>query len=552
VENLPAILTNDLVPAEEIWPEWLRIKQLPGMNDPRVRTLGKKTMSRFTKTNHEEIAAIAYILPPNQRFNLEDTEARPHTTQEVKKVIDYIIENGEFLGIPNVESPPLPGYKTSVRQYTLHGIRFQVVMDSLDDQVIGIYVYAWPEKDSLDTSYKDDGDDNETRTIDNQPPPRRIRENDMKKNLMKDTTMKKYNLNEYSEQAFLKRLVFEFALALARYDRELLSEAKSKYQTRRGEVGTNASLTRQIGKAPGGRKLIRLLHKNHRLSDVAVYEEHDMNERVLWQLFKNHPDNFQIVVGKTGVAGIKPFEDDIKRGEANAKSKGRDYDPAYDNKLRYQIVAFKGQDQVDPELLRIPVEPGEEPEERDIDPTVMKARGGIPGRPDPRNTNIFDSLREQIGELTKIIITRGAVEREKISQREKIKKGENFNPNTDYIAELTKKIKPIAVKLLTNLNSEIYQDVIRISDTKLKIKLLQAQDRVNDTLDKIKQDDLRGPSIEFSSIIKSAISKITHQPYNLDKWNRWAYDLLSNQVGRTAMIGELLETIRTTLRTGRG
>jgi hypothetical protein len=528
VENLPAILTNDLVPAEEIWPEWLRIKQLPGMNDPRVRTLGKKTMSRFTKTNHEEIAAIAYILPPNQEFDLEDTEARPHTTQEVKKVIDYIIENGEFLGIPNVESPPLPGYKTSVRQYTLHGIRFQVVMDSLGDQVIGMYVYAWPEKDSQDTSYKDNGDDNETRTIDNQPPPRRIRENDMKKNLMKDTTMKKYNFNEYAQEAFVRRTVYEFCLSELRENRQTLSEVRGIEARLRRSEGTKGSLTKILkdtltpktdffrvpmkkGGTPQEKKVgdifIGKIHKLNKLSDSAVYQPppaRSNGKDIAWMQFKGDPDNFLIVVGSKGMAAIRPTKKEGKKD------------------IKYQIILANKDGLVgEREMRDLQAQAGEEEES---DPTMFKARGGLPSRVDSRNlNNLFDLCSEKIGKIKQedIFFTQkaieyiaqnqgtvlspretGTIERKKIADRETgrkvafkkdptdpnkvIKKDLVFNKENynKYMETLVKKFwkKDLINKFLFGFKSDIERQIENTRDARAQVKLANAKIFIEENL----------------------------------------------------------------------
>lgn len=179
------------------------------------------------------------------------------------------------------------------------------------------------------------------------------------------------------------------------------------------QVLNESTLSRMIGKDPGGQALVRWLHAKHRLSNVANYEQHPFDQRMMWTEFKNHPDNFLILVGSSGVAGIKPYKDDIDRGYKRAAKSGKTYNPSRDTSLRYQIVAFRGDQQVDPELLRDP-----EDVERDKDPTVMRARGGMIYRYDARNpNNIFDRIRENIGSIRYIYVASSAVEREKMQKR---------------------------------------------------------------------------------------------------------------------------------------
>lgn len=592
-ENLPSILSYDLVPEDEIWPEWHAIENLPGYLSNVIRSVGRKTMGNYTRTPLEKIATIAYLLPPGEEFDPNDSTPRPNTPAEIKRVTEYLRDNATKLGTETAKHPPLPDYEAQVTQYSMNGIRFKMVVDTIRGQRVGMYIYAWPEKDSvrnvddeqgrlenpsssgtkrirefketnnfknLDLSKKIEFIENsssvsELDEILNYPTLPKVlisiinnRIKDLETKNLKESNMKKrsYSLNEFAAPAATLKLKLHQQIQEMRVDPVVLAEVHAALARELKQKKLNRSLSRLIGTEPSGKKLIRLLHKKHRLSDTAVYVDHDMNERMMWKLFKNHPDNFQIIIGTDGVAAIKPFEDDIKRGMLR---KGDDYNPATDTTLRYQIVAFRGEKLVDPELLRMPVEPGDEPEERDVDPTVMRARGGIPSKRDVRASNIFDLLKEQIGQLTRIAITKGAVEREKISQRAHIKKGHGFDPRIDYVDDLAIKINPIVIKLLTNLNSEIYTDRRSMNlEPEDEVKLVQAQARIKDLLNKIKQDQVSGRSTALYQTVTSAIDRVTNTRFNPEKRNQWAYDLLHSQEGRTAKIGEFLEVIRQGLR----
>lgn len=188
-----------------------------------------------------------------------------------------------------------------------------------------------------------------------------------------------------------------------------LAESYKSYKISEGQsLIAESTLSKLIGDAPSGQYLVRWMHARHRLSNVADWVTQPFNERVMWKLFKNYPDNFMIISGSRGIAGIKPNEADLKRGEERArndpKKKGM-YDPSTDTSIRYQIVAFRDGEQIDPNLIRSP-----EDVERDVDPTVMKARGGLIGKKDTRNEfNIFDSLADQIGKLQAIYISRSRI-----------------------------------------------------------------------------------------------------------------------------------------------
>lgn len=165
-----------------------------------------------------------------------------------------------------------------------------------------------------------------------------------------------------------------------------------------------SSLSKLIGDSPGGQNLVRFLHRKNLLSNTADFVAHPFDARFLWTSFKDHPDKFVILLGTEGIAGVKPNESDIRRGIAKAESLGMEYDPSRDNTINYQIVAFKKDERIDPELLK---------------PAEFSRRGGMINKKDVRNpNNMFDLMSAQIGRLNAIYTATDAVERSKIATRD--------------------------------------------------------------------------------------------------------------------------------------
>lgn len=392
-QNLPSVLSQAVLAAGQQQPEWHTINNLPGYMRRAIRGMGRQIFSMMTRTPHENIMTIANV----------DGQG-PNTSDEIRAVAGWLRANGQDLGPVEVNhGRAIPGYESQAHDFSAMGIRFHVVQDPM-----GQYIYAWPEQDS--------------RTNNNQ-----ARLGASQQRLINRESITMDNKQTLAEE-------------LALYKTEKLMESQWTQQLLE-EILSESSLSRMIGETPGGQLLVRWMHRKHLLSNDASYMDHPFSERMMWTEFKNHPDNFLIVTGTNGVAGIKPNEADIQRGYERARKMNTSYNPARDNTLRYQIVAFRKDGQVDPALLRDPREV-----ERDADPTVMRARGGMPSKADVRNpNNIFDRLAEQIGRLQAIYITRGSVEREKIAGR----KPPESQP-ADLQAELStiaKRIRPVLKKL---------------------------------------------------------------------------------------------------------
>ena len=365
--DVPAVLNNQLRAAGDQMPEWHTINNLPGYMQRAIRGMGRQMFSMMTSTPLEQIMTIANV----------DGQG-PNTDAEMRAVANYLMRNGEDLGPVEVShGPAIPGYNPEVREFSAMGLRFHVVRDPM-----GQYIYAYPEQDARTPRAQD-------RLPARGNTPRLNRESRMINNIKTPVAE--------SVQKYLSESL-EIHKSRALLENELLSELAE-------HLLNESTLSKLIGAVPGGQHLVRWMHGRHLLSNTAEYQSQPFSERVMWTEFKNHPDQFMIISASGGVAGIKPNEADIKRGEANAAKKGTVYNPARDNTLRYQIVAFRRDEQVDPALFRNPAEV-----DRDADPTVMKARGGMIGKRDVRNEfNIFDSLADQIGSLQAVYISTSRV-----------------------------------------------------------------------------------------------------------------------------------------------
>lgn len=368
-DQLPAVLSRGIRVGGRMEPQWHRVRNLPGFQNRNIRRMGDDIFAMLTRTPHGEIQTIAHVAGQG-----------PNTLAEVNAVAAWLREHGRDLGQGNVDfGDIIPGYRPDVQNYSAMGVRFHLVRDPM-----GYYIYAWPESDSL--------------AVQQQTP--QLREG--KENLMKLTE---------SEKLWNTAIELQTGLWTQQLIESLLAES---------------TLSRLIGGTPGGQALVAYLHKKHRLSNTADYTEHPLytldrkgqqkpsGERVQWRDFKWNPDYFMIIQGTQGVAGIKPFEEDIKRGQERAAKRGVDYDPAFDNTLRYQIVAFEKDRQIDPALLKsLGQQPGSEDDDAGdepvSDPTVMRARGGLPSGKDTRNlNNIFDKLSTFIGRINAIYYARTA------------------------------------------------------------------------------------------------------------------------------------------------
>lgn len=139
-DNLPAVISRAMVGSGDVDrdmsvnPEWRAIKNLPGYMSRSIRTLGKAVFKPFTKTPIEDIHTIANIMGNG-----------PNTNMEINAVANWIKQSATHVETANMDfEQTIPGYNSDVSIWATAGVRFMLVKDDF-----GIYIYAWPENDSL-------------------------------------------------------------------------------------------------------------------------------------------------------------------------------------------------------------------------------------------------------------------------------------------------------------------------------------------------------------------------------------------------------------------
>lgn len=415
-QDVPAVISHAMRTTGFVTPVWHNISNLPGYSNRNIRGMGRNVFGMFTSTPLEHIRTIANVGGQG-----------PNTSNEVNSVAAWLRDNAEDLGDVQLDhGMAIPGYSPDVKEYRINGVRFHVVRDPM-----GQYIYAYPDADAR-LGGQNGQEQGQLGGRGNMP---RLREN-----------------KEFA--AFLKPTLFE----RIQWDEEILSALKEA--TIEETELAESSLSKLIGKQRGGQKLVQWLHRKHKLSNEAELEPVPFNKELLWTQFKSHPDDFVIVSGSNGVAGIKPSEKHIEAMKAEKARKGQTYNPARDATLPYQIIAFTDDgEQVDPALLRPRADAGdEEPETRDPDPTVMKARMGKSIGKDLQNeNNTFRLLADQIGTLKTVWISGwagyrgdpesikpsvGSVEREKMAKRADMKKVTPI-PEMEAVNQIFKRVRPV-------------------------------------------------------------------------------------------------------------
>lgn len=241
-----------------------------------------------------------------------------------------------------------------------------------------------------------------------------------------------------------------------------LDEANKWKQARaaqQSDVAQQARMRRHSGlgpllmKRPGGPQLTSYLHKELGLGARASYGdpvakygsaiegEQLKSARVMWTMIKNHPDNFIVIIGENGVAGMRPEPGYIEQQQQDYEAAGKEYDPSKDSKLPYRYAMFDASSRKfvkDPEMI-----------------TGRKSkRGGLPFAADVRNVNMLDLVKEQIGGIKQVWAimptpTRPSVEREKIARRASAR-GENLSIPQQEQATL-KAVSPIIKRVVMQI-----------------------------------------------------------------------------------------------------
>ena len=514
--DVPAVISSAMRVAGVEMPEWHTVNNLPGYQQQPIRGMGRQIFRMFTRTPLEQIQTIANV----------DGQG-PNTDAEMRAVANWLMQNADDLGEVHLDhGQAIPGYRPDVKEYSINGVRFHVVRD-----LMGQYIYAYPDADATTNQNaarlggQGGAGPAQGRLPGGNTP--RLRE----------------------ESNPMIRLSITEAIKFDDIIRSGLKEITNESMQELDE----SSLSKLIGKQQGGQRLVQWLHRKHKLGNMADLQPQPFNERMMWKEFKRNPDNFIVVSATGGVAGIKPYEKMIRDRMAAAAKKNREYDPGGDSTLQYQIIAFTADgQQIDPALLQPAREPGEE---READPTVMKARmGKISGRDTQNSDNVFNLLADQIGALRTVYLAGNAVERDKMQGRADMKKGPADMDQNAAIQKIFDRVRPVLKKLgaeaLSLLKSRIerfnrgenYEGAQKATQAAIKLKQFLA---TIDTSGDVRLDTGWGSNTrDLSSQIQSALSKAAGAPVGSDGYKSYLNAAAS---GNTIALKPVLDSLRDSL-----
>jgi len=506
--DVPAVISSAMQAAGTQTPEWHNVNNLPGFGDRNVRGMGRQVFSMFTSTPLELIQTVA---------NVEGQG--PNTDAEIRAVAGWLRDNAEDLGTVDVShGMAIPGYKPDVKEYRANGIRFHLVRDPM-----GQYIYAYPDADARLGG-----------------PPQGQGQLGGRGNMPR--------LREDSELlAMLKPTLFE----RIKWDEEINAILKEM------EVD-ESTLSKKIGKLPdgkrnqGGQNLVKLLHAKHRLGNESELQQLPFNKNVLWTEFKSNPDNFVIVQGTDGVAGIKPSKEYIDFMTKKQAKAGKTYNPAGDSNLKYQVVAFKNDGaKLDSSLFQAPekgaesgkeAKPGKGDDFITRDPTVIRTRMGMAHGKDTQVAfNVFNLLAEEIGQLKYVWVSgfwglrgdkgqpqdigpnTGSIERGKMAKRADMKAEPEFK-EMDAVTKIFKRVRPILKTLGAQAISQInnrakryidggnFEGAAKIAASGNKLKQFLA------TID-TSGDVALSPGSTFTNQITNAVAKASGSYRGSDEYN---------------------------------
>jgi hypothetical protein len=431
--DVPSVISQAMQASGMQTPDWHNVNNLPGFGDRNIRGMGRQVFGMFTNTPVEQIQTMANV----------DGQG-PNTEAEMRAVAGWLRDNAEDMGSVDVShGMAIPGYKPDVKEFKANGIRFHVVRDQA-----GQYIYAYPDKDA-----KSFGSGNAQL---GRPGPGNMP-----------------RLRESSILSVLKPTLFE----QIKWDEEI--NAILRETALDEEEIEESTLSQKVGKLPngkrneGGQNLVKFLHGKHKLGNESELRQLPFNKNVLWTEFKSNPDNFVIVQGTDGVAGIKPSQAYIDHMTTRYAEKRKTYNPSGDSNLKYQVVAFKNDGaKLDSSLFQAPEKEVKTPKNPDDqfttqDPTVIRTRMGMAhGKDTQVPYNVFNLLAEEIGTLKYVWVSgfwgirgdkgepqdieasTGSVERDKMAKRADMKKVPAFN-QADAVSKILTRVRPV-LKTLAN------------------------------------------------------------------------------------------------------
>lgn len=514
-QNLPALtrtevarISREVMAGSSVNPKWHSIKNLPGFQDRKVRGMGQDIFSMFTRTAHHDIQTIASV-----------GGRGPNSEQEIKGVLAWLKKNAEALPESHIDfGQGLPGYAPKVREFRTKNTRFHVVNDPA-----GWYIYAYPEQDAVTHSNADqlgyDGNDSDENERDEFGAliPKKLtqKESKMKFNSVSEQIRHIANrLDNLAEQATLDEVSLELLESV------MLDES---------------TLAKLLGKTPGARELVHALHSRHKLASGGLKNRPGWSknvepnyelvpDRLHAQSIKASKDNFAIIVGAKGVAGVKPLESDWDA----SKSKERD------NTMRYTVVWSTGNGDVDHEVHKYRLG------RRDATGGYSGLEGGAP--------NLFQVLQDRIGPTVDVYRAVGAVERGKMQQRKDI--AATSKPNIEQIGN---KIKPVLMKLLQGTVGQLgprIQKLANAGNYTAVEKLTRAGKKLQDMLAALDTPNpewtgWRSPLSAYGDIIRQGVDELTQ---GMDAAGKEQF--MSNIAqGQARELGQLLDYIRSKLFT---
>lgn len=294
-----------------------------------------------------------------------------------------------------------------------------------------------------------------------------------------------------------------------------------------------STLAQLLGQAPGAAQLVRALHSRHKLASGGLknrpghqnidpnYEEIPGGTKNIAVTIKSNKDNFCIIVGTNGVAGVKPEP----KAWDQSRSKERD------TTLPYVVVWSTGQ--------------GAESEIAKYRMGRMDATGGSSGL-EGGAPNLFSVLRDRIGGVVRAYRATGAVERAKMGARQDLKKS-----SVATVDQVGEKIKPVLQKLLQSTVGQLGPRINRMAqggDYDGATKLANAGKKLQAMLTALDSPNpewggWRTPLGTYSEIIRSGISELTQ---GMDEAGKAQF--MNNAAGGQAKeLGELLNYIRSKL-----
>jgi hypothetical protein len=567
--DVPAVISSAIQASGVENPEWHNVNNLPGFGDRNRRGIGRQVFDMFTSTPQGEIQVIANVGGQG-----------PNTDAEMRAVAGWLRNNAGDLGAVDVNfGQAIPGYKPDVKEYRANGIRFHVVRDPM-----GQYIYAYPDKDARSLGAPQQRDQlpggntprlRESKSIKIDPPTlfERIKWDEEVTRILKETEV---------EEAFGKPDAKDRARRTqAGYEKK--SSAYNRNKADADAVGDDfdeqppeapkekSTLARRIGGMKGGQRLIRHLHKIHKLSNEAELEPVRFKESLLWGQFKSNPDDFIIVSGQNGVAGIKPSQKSVDRYIKMKKDKGQEPNLAGAGAaINYQIIAFTSDgEQVDPASLQVQGDPDKP---KDPDPTVIGSRMGKTIGQDMQNSdNTFSLLNDKIGPITTIWLagwtgyrgddnvkkaaSPGAVERDKIAKRAELTKTDTMSSD-DAMANILKRVRPVLKTLANQALSQINRTAQRYinggnfegaqkvaaSGQKLKSFLVTLDTAKDISLD---ANNYGNPDArQFAVGIQKAISRASGAPPGSKDYKEY---MISAAQGNSAQLRPILDGLRDTL-----